>query len=166
MLGLLSNDEEIALNFKKQLHSVKHVQAITAADETGGLFMDRLEPQLDPHRLDPVQPSEKLQDVTAQAVRTGGDGKRLLSVGACFVRRNWWPGYVKGHDNTKAIYEEENSDGTSFYVEILISDFRTGTARKGAGGVLLQRARDYSSSQGAKALYLDCWAGNGESLVK
>ncbi|KAM0263052.1 hypothetical protein ACHAQJ_001431 [Trichoderma viride] len=103
-------------------------------------------------------------DLQGLSLRTDDDGNRFLAVGAAFVREKWWPGYVKAHDSTKSIIE--NADGASFYVEFLITDFRTGTARKGAGAALLQRARAYSVSRGAKALYLDCWAGNGGGLVK
>ncbi|KAJ9150904.1 hypothetical protein NKR23_g3335 [Pleurostoma richardsiae] len=105
-------------------------------------------------------------DLQGLSFRTDDHGKRFLSVGAAFVREKWWPGYVKAHNSTKSIFENANTDGVCCYVEFLISDFRTGTARKGAGAALLQRARAYSVSRGAKALYLDCWAGNSGSLVK
>ncbi|RYC62596.1 hypothetical protein CHU98_g3622 [Xylaria longipes] len=105
-------------------------------------------------------------DLQGLSFRTDDHGNRFLSVGAAFVRENWWPGYLKAHDSTKSIFENANADGAFCYVELLISDFRTGTARKGAGAALLQSARAYSVSRGAKALYLDCWAGNGGSLVE
>jgi hypothetical protein len=105
-------------------------------------------------------------DLEGLSVRTDDHGNRFLSVGAAFVRDNGWPGYVKSHESTKSIFEKANADGEPFYVDFLISDFRTGTARKGAGAALLQKARAYSVSRGTKALYLDCWAGNGGSLVK
>lgn len=100
------------------------------------------------------------------SVRTDGHGNRFLSVAAAGVRDKWWAAYLKTHDSTKAIYEDAMADGKLCYVEVLISDFRTGAARKGAGAALLQRAKAYAISRGAKALYLDCWAGNGGSLVK
>ncbi|KEY73167.1 hypothetical protein S7711_04133 [Stachybotrys chartarum IBT 7711] len=105
-------------------------------------------------------------DLQGLSFRTDDHGKRFLSVGAAFVRERWWPGYVKAHDSTKSIVENANANGVPYYVEILISDFRTGAARKGAGAVLLQEMKAYSISRGAKALYLDCWAGNDGNLVK
>jgi GNAT superfamily N-acetyltransferase len=105
-------------------------------------------------------------DLQGLSFRTDDDGNRFLSVGAAFVRDKWWPGYVKAHNSIKPIFEEANADGAFCYVDFLISDFRTGTARKGAGAALLQRARAYAVERGAKTLYLDCWAGNGGSLVK
>ncbi|KAI6084813.1 acetyltransferase [Hypoxylon rubiginosum] len=105
-------------------------------------------------------------DLQGLSFRIGDRGNRFLSVGAAFVREKWWPGYVRTHDSTKSICENADAGGMFCYLEVLISDFRTGTARKGAGAALLQRARAYSVSRGAKALFLDCWAGNSGSLVQ
>ncbi|KAI1759826.1 acetyltransferase [Hypoxylon sp. FL1150] len=105
-------------------------------------------------------------DLQGLSFRVDDYGRRFLSVAAAFVRENWWPGYIKAHDSTRSICENADIDGVSCYVESLISDFRTGAARKGAGATLLQRVRAHSVQRGAKALYLDCWAGNGGSLVK
>lgn len=105
-------------------------------------------------------------DLQGLSIRTDEHGKCFLSVGAAFVKEGYWPAYVKGNDSTKSIVENANAAGVSCYVDMLISDFRTGAARKGAGAVLLQRASAYAASRGAKALYLDCWAGNGGNLVK
>lgn len=99
------------------------------------------------------------------SVRNDDRGKRFLSVAACGVRDKYWPEHLKAHENTKAIFEKANAQGAC-YLDILISDFRTGTARKGAGAALIHRAKDYSVSRGLKVLYLDCWSGNGGNLVK
>ncbi|KAJ0109501.1 hypothetical protein J7T55_000427 [Diaporthe amygdali] len=123
------------------------------ASEHGRLFIAEVE-------------TDNGSDLQGLSSRVDDHGNRFLSVGAAFVRENWWAGYLKAHNSTKPIYENAKTEGTFCYVEMLISDFRTGTARKGAGAALLQRARAYSISRGAKALYLDCWAGNGGTLVK
>ena len=70
------DDHRDAQSSKSSHCSVKYVQVITAADEPCSLFVNSLKPQLYPHRLYPIQPPEKLQDITAQTVRTGGYGER------------------------------------------------------------------------------------------
>ncbi|KAH9883507.1 acetyltransferase [Xylariomycetidae sp. FL2044] len=113
-----------------------------------------------------VETRHGLQDLQGLSVRTDDDGTRFLSVAAVFVKENHWPNYVQINDSTRSAADNANSEGSFCYVDVLISDFRTGTSRKGAGAVLLEQAKAYSISRGAKALYLDCWAGNDGSLVK
>ncbi|KAL1883321.1 hypothetical protein Daus18300_000379 [Diaporthe australafricana] len=122
------------------------------ASEQGRLFIAEVE-------------ADDRSDLQGLSVRSDDNGTRFLSVGAAGVRDKWWAAYLKAHDSTKAIYEDEMADGKFCYVEVLISDFRTGAARKGAGAALLQRAKAYAVLRGARALYLDCWAGNGGSLI-
>ncbi|KAI0403810.1 acetyltransferase [Xylaria palmicola] len=122
------------------------------ASEHGRLFIAEME-------------SDRGSDLQGLTFRTDDNGNRFLSVGAAFVREKWWPAYIKAGDSTKSIVVNANADGTFCYVDFLISDFRTGTARKGAGAALLQSARAYALSRGAKALYVDCWGGNGGKLA-
>lgn len=93
-------------------------------------------------------------------------GKELLSVAAAGVRKDWWPTYFKQFDHLQKLADSEDAAGGVMYLEVLISDFRTGPARKGAGAVLLQKVKEYAVSKGATKLYLDCFAGNDENLVK
>lgn len=106
------------------------------------------------------------RDLEGLSARTDVHGQRFLSVAAAGVREHWWPDYIKNMEEMKPIIEKADSDGNAFYLEILISDFRTGSARKGAGAALLDKVKDYSISRGAKVLFLDCWAGNNGNLVK
>ena len=53
----------------------KHPQGIASPEIVGGALMDRLQPELHPDRLDPVQIREHLHDLSVQAVRPGGDGQ-------------------------------------------------------------------------------------------
>ena len=52
------------------------------------------------------------------------------------------------------------------YVHLLISDFRTGEWRKGAGAALIAEAKAKAKARGREALYVDCWAGNERRLVR
>ncbi|KAJ0166892.1 hypothetical protein CTA2_5388 [Colletotrichum tanaceti] len=97
--------------------------------------------------------------------RTADDGTRMLSVGAAFVRDNWLPGHVESQFHVDAIRAELEGNAGFAYMDVLVSDFRTGHHRKGAGEALLRRAVDYGLEKGMKALYVDAWAGNERKLV-
>ncbi|EFQ25621.1 acetyltransferase [Colletotrichum graminicola] len=97
---------------------------------------------------------------------TGDDGALLLSVGAVFVRDNWLPGHVKSQFHVDAIRAELEGKEGFVYLDVLVTDFRTGHERQGAGEALVKQARDYGLERGAKTLYLDAWAGNGRKLVE
>ncbi|KAK1996695.1 acetyltransferase [Colletotrichum falcatum] len=94
------------------------------------------------------------------------DGARMLSVGAAFVRDDWLPGHVKSQFHVEAVGAEMEGREGFVYLDVLITDFRTGRHRKGAGEALVKRAKDYGLERGAKTLYLDAWAGNGRKLVE
>lgn len=98
--------------------------------------------------------------------RTVDDGTRMLSVGAAFIRDNWLPGHVESQFHVDAIRAELEGNAGFVYIDVLVSDFRTGHHRKGAGEALLRRAVDYGLEKGMKALYVDAWAGNEEKLVR
>lgn len=100
------------------------------------------------------------------SVRTDEEGRRFVSVAAALVREHWWPGYLKKIESLTPILDSADADGHAFYLEVLISDFRTGAARKGVGAALVEKIKAYSQSRGAKVLFVDCWAGNDEGLVK
>jgi hypothetical protein len=98
--------------------------------------------------------------------RTDEHGRVLTSVGAVGVREHWWPNYVKEKEILKPIIEQAEAYKSAFYLEVLVSDFRAGSARRGVGATMIQKAKEYAVSRGAKALFLDCWAGNSGNLVK
>ncbi|KZL74322.1 acetyltransferase [Colletotrichum tofieldiae] len=94
------------------------------------------------------------------------DGTRMISVGAVFVRENWLPEHVKSQFHVNAIRTELEGNEGFVYLDVLVTDFRTGHQRKGAGEALVRKAKDYGLEKGMKALYVDAWAGNGRRLVE
>ena len=56
--------------------SGKAGERIATPDKTGGIFVDRLQSELDPDRLDLVQTVEQCEYLVAKAVRARGNGKR------------------------------------------------------------------------------------------
>ncbi|KAH0437966.1 acetyltransferase [Colletotrichum camelliae] len=98
--------------------------------------------------------------------REAGDGRRYLPVGMAFVREGWVPGHVKNQFHVEKIRQELEGRKDFVYVDVLISDFRTGGLRKGAGEALLGWARKHAVEKGLREVYLDAWAGNGGRLVR
>ncbi|GKT43061.1 uncharacterized protein ColSpa_03242 [Colletotrichum spaethianum] len=97
---------------------------------------------------------------------TADDGTRMLSVGVAFVRENWLPGHVKSQFHVDAIRTELQGNEGFVYLDVLVTDFRTGHHRKGAGEALVRKAKDYGLEKKMKVLYVDAWAGNGRKLVE
>ncbi|KAI5465222.1 acetyltransferase [Mariannaea sp. PMI_226] len=113
-----------------------------------------------------VQVGDDNVNLGGLSVRTDEQDRRFLSVAAAAIREHWWPDYLNKMEKMKPIIEKADADRNAFYLEVLISDFRTGSARKGAGAALMKKIKEYSISRGAKVLFMDCWAGNGGNLVK
>ncbi|KFY89839.1 hypothetical protein V500_05403 [Pseudogymnoascus sp. VKM F-4518 (FW-2643)] len=99
-------------------------------------------------------------------VRTGDGGARFLAVAAGSVRERWWPAYVSTPPHLAPVVARAKAEGNPFYLEMLISDFRTGASRKGSGAALVRRIREYAVAKGATSLFVDCWAGNDGNLAK
>ncbi|KAK2044540.1 hypothetical protein LZ31DRAFT_282372 [Colletotrichum somersetense] len=117
----------------------------------------------------PLPPQSGVDDTGRRAglrYWTAEDGARMLSVGVAFVRDNWLPGHVKSQSHVDAIRAELDGREGFVYLDVLVTDFRTGGHRKGAGEALVKQARDYGLERGAKTLYVDAWAGNGRKLVE
>lgn len=57
--------------------SRKAGERIATPDKTGSIFVDRLQSELDPDRLDPVQTVKQCEYLVAKAVRARGNGRAL-----------------------------------------------------------------------------------------
>ncbi|GJN72764.1 hypothetical protein PLIIFM63780_006828 [Purpureocillium lilacinum] len=55
--------------------------------------------------------------------------------------------------------------GGFIYVDVVVTDFRTGKRRAGAGAALLQAAKEYARDRGRRSVYIDCWTGGTGKLV-
>ncbi|KAE8324807.1 hypothetical protein BDV39DRAFT_115387 [Aspergillus sergii] len=95
--------------------------------------------------------------------RVSSDGRRYLSVGFAFVRENWIPGYIESQTHLQ-IPESEREN--NIYLEVMVTDCRVGSVRRGAGSALIQGIRDYGRKKQKKTFWLDGWAGNNRKLVR
>ncbi len=76
--------------------------------------------------------------------------QRLLSIGTATVRENWLPSYIALQTHL-ALGPIENT----LYLEVMITDYRAGASRKGAGAALIQGAIDYGRKAGKRTLFVD-----------
>ncbi|KXH50115.1 acetyltransferase [Colletotrichum nymphaeae SA-01] len=113
-----------------------------------------------------ITPHDAGQDEPGLRYRTAEDGKRYVSVGAAFVRTNWLPGHVmRQFDKEEKIRDELEGKKDGFvYLDVIVTDYRTGRYRKGAGEALIRRVKEYGVEEGMQVLYVDAWAGNEKKL--
>ncbi|KAH9219117.1 acetyltransferase [Leptodontidium sp. 2 PMI_412] len=92
--------------------------------------------------------------------RRDENDKLLLSVGTATVHGDWFPEYLISQVGLGV------ADVRDFlYVEVMVTDHRTGSFRRGAGGALMKRIKEYGLAMGKKSLYVDGWAGNDRKLI-
>lgn len=104
----------------------------------------------------------------AQTPRVRKDADQLqdpmLAVAAAALTSEF-AAYVLAQEHLKPLVASAIESADFFYLSVLVSDFRAGELRRGAGGVLMGRVREYARRKGKKAVWCDCWAGNGGKLV-
>lgn len=96
------------------------------------------------------------------SVRTVG-GSRFLKAGFVFVHENWCPEYIKGQ---KGVEMGDVEIDCNIYLEVMVTDYRIGELRRGAGKALIEGLRNYAREKQAKVLCVDGWAGNERKLIK
>ncbi|KAI8631283.1 acetyltransferase [Xylariaceae sp. FL1651] len=99
-------------------------------------------------------------------IRTSNDGKKFLAVGSVQLSEGIVSAPMRAMFTQDSIREELEGKSNFIYLDALITDFRAGQWRKGAGAALIEHARQYGRDKGMLTLYLDAWAGNSRKLVK
>ncbi|KAH8595529.1 hypothetical protein B0O99DRAFT_686520 [Bisporella sp. PMI_857] len=97
--------------------------------------------------------------------RVDDQGRRWLRVGAAVCRVDWVPGYVLKQEGLSAGLRKEEREGGFVYLEVVVTDFRAGDLRKGAGGALIRGMAEFARSIGRRTVWADGWAGNGRKLI-
>ncbi|KAK1624918.1 acetyltransferase [Colletotrichum phormii] len=113
-----------------------------------------------------ITPHDAGLDEPGRRYRIAETGNRYLPVGTAFVRTNWLPGHVKAQFKQDKSRAELEGKSNFVYLDVLVTDFRAGRHRKGAGEALIRRAKEYGVEQGMQVLYVDAWAGNEKKLNK
>ncbi|KAM4067018.1 hypothetical protein HRG_001028 [Hirsutella rhossiliensis] len=93
-------------------------------------------------------------------------GKTMLSVGAMTIRDNEFARFIDldGGD-LKPHVDAARGAGGFVFVDVVVTDYRAGAARRGAGCALLDKAKEYARDRGTTAVYLTCWTGGTGKLV-
>ncbi|OJD13746.1 hypothetical protein AJ78_05824 [Emergomyces pasteurianus Ep9510] len=113
-----------------------------------------------------VDPADPANQAEADAVfRTSEDGKRFVQTGA-MVTTTAFSHYLNDKEEMKSILEEAEREKKFIYLSALVSDYRAGPLRKGAGAALIEHAKHRARKLGKKTIFLDCFGGNGGHLVK
>lgn len=95
-------------------------------------------------------PESSLETTNNPRYRIDENKQRSSSVGTATVRGNWLPSYITLQTDL-ALEPIENI----LYLEVMITDYRAGASRKGAGAALIQGAVEYGRKAGKKTLYID-----------
>ncbi|KAH8721511.1 hypothetical protein GQ44DRAFT_829091 [Phaeosphaeriaceae sp. PMI808] len=109
-------------------------------------------------------PIEDGLDPVAGRTRRDNANQQMLQVGAAVIKGSF-PVYVAEQKHLDAHVRAAIERADYIYLDTMISDFRTGALRKGSGAALVRRVRQYGLEKRKAAVYVDCWAGNGERLV-
>ncbi|OAL47293.1 hypothetical protein IQ07DRAFT_590145 [Pyrenochaeta sp. DS3sAY3a] len=155
---------------------VEHVRASVAAAQSASteaaVFVAEvaLTPGLEKSRLDSnlnVEGDGDAAGAGAQAPRVRKDADTpypMLQVAAAALTGEF-AAYVLAQEHLKPLVAGAIESADFLYLSVLVSDFRAGEMRRGAGGALMAQVRAYARGRGKRAVWCDCWAGNGGKLV-
>jgi hypothetical protein len=144
---------------KELMHTT--VRAALEYQETGE--GDYVEVFITEVEVDPAGPA--IQPEANAVFRTGEDGKRFVQTGA-MVTTAVFTDYLRDKEEVKSVLEEAEQEKNFLYVRALVSDYRAGPLRKGAGAALVHHVKGRARELGKRSVFLDCFGGNGGQLVK
>ncbi|TGJ79582.1 hypothetical protein E0Z10_g9178 [Xylaria hypoxylon] len=124
----------------------------------------------DPIRIFVIEaeiPSSAVDELPASVrVRADDTGKNFLAVGSVMLSEGMYPPYLRPYFDKDTIKKELDGTRDYIYLEALITDYRTGPWRKGAGAALIEHSRQFCHERGKPILYVDSYGGNDRKLVK
>ncbi|KAL2173151.1 uncharacterized protein P884DRAFT_288296 [Thermothelomyces heterothallicus CBS 202.75] len=115
------------------------------------------------------------RDGDGDGAGAGHGQQRYLPVGAATLRANYLPQYVLDQEHLRGVTgpllagAAGEGGGDFMFLEVLITDFGEAARgyRRGAGAALVRYAKEWAGKElGIHAMYVDCWAGNEEKLVR
>ncbi|UNI14170.1 hypothetical protein JDV02_000829 [Purpureocillium takamizusanense] len=101
-------------------------------------------------------------DVGAAAAPQG-TAQPPVRVGSAMIREDSLPSYITEREEMKP---EVDGARDFLFLEVVISDYRTGSLHKGAGAALIEAIKSYGRDRNKRTLYVDCWAGNDAKLSR
>jgi GNAT superfamily N-acetyltransferase len=97
--------------------------------------------------------------------RSDDNGRTWLAVGAITIRDEQFASHLLNIKDQQPLISEVIEAGRFVFIDVIISDHRVGSRRKGVGEALLRAAEDYARDNGKTAIYLDCYTGEGSGKL-
>ncbi|OHE90631.1 acetyltransferase [Colletotrichum orchidophilum] len=151
---------------EETLNDVETSERYRATGEGDALRVFIAEVEVGPSAPSAIAPHDAGQEEPGLRYRVADDGKRYLSVGTAVVRTNWLPGHVKAQFDRENIRDALEGKNDFVYLDVMVTDYRTGHHRKGVGEALIRRVKEYGVEEGMQVLYVDAWAGNKRKLIR
>ncbi|KAI1423677.1 acetyltransferase [Xylaria sp. FL1777] len=112
-------------------------------------------------------PSSAVDELPASLkVRTDDAGRKLLPVGTVMLSEGIYAHYMSHFFHQDPIKKELDGTRDYLYLEALITDYRAGPWRAGAGAALIEHSRQFCRERGKRIIYIDSYAGNDGKLVR
>ena len=93
-------------------------------------------------------------------------GRTYLPVASVMIRDNHFAQHIRDNQCLKEWTSTAIAEQSFIYLDVLIVDFRTGQGRTGAGAALVEHVKEYAKARGHKAIYVDCWVGGTQKLLR
>ncbi|KAF5251984.1 hypothetical protein FANTH_2938 [Fusarium anthophilum] len=94
-------------------------------------------------------------------------GKIFVSVGAAMILDDEFASHIRSVTVLEPHIAAAEKRGGFVFLDFLIADHRVPSAqRKGAGLALLEHVKAYACQHGKLAIFLDCWTGGTDKLVR
>ncbi|KAM0345619.1 hypothetical protein ACHAPU_006272 [Fusarium lateritium] len=99
--------------------------------------------------------------------RSDDMGRSLVAVGAAMILDNEFASHTHSIAVLGPHIAAAEQGGNFIFLDFLIADHRVGSAgRKGAGVALLEHIKAYAHQHEKSAMFLDCWTGGTDNLVR
>ncbi|CVK94505.1 uncharacterized protein FMAN_16132 [Fusarium mangiferae] len=106
-------------------------------------------------------------DVVDLHCRKDHTGKAFVSVGAAMILDDEFASHIRSVAVLEPHIAAAEKHGGFVFLDFLVADHRVPSAkRKGVGLALLERVKTYAYEHGKQAIFLDCWTGGTDKLVK
>ncbi|KAF5696829.1 hypothetical protein FMUND_15587 [Fusarium mundagurra] len=94
-------------------------------------------------------------------------GKTFISVGAAMILDDEFASHTLSVPVLQPHIAAAEKRGGFVFLDFLVADHRVPSAqRKGAGLALLEHVKAYANEHGKLAIFLDCWTGGTDKLVR
>ncbi|KAI1038862.1 hypothetical protein LB503_007961 [Fusarium chuoi] len=106
-------------------------------------------------------------DVVDLHCRKDHTGKAFISVGAAMILDDEFASHICSVAALEPHIAAAKKDLGFVFLDFLVADHRVPSAkRKGVGLALLERVKTYAYEHGKQAIFLDCWTGGTDKLLR